>query len=72
MGSQGKSTHGEIIYGGISSKCLYKEINYQTAENTNNCLNKDRINYQNNRTMVQQANTNINKEYVTRDRRGLK
>ena len=72
MGSQGKSTHGEIINGGISSKCLYKEIYYQTVENTNNCLNKDRINYQNNRTMVQQANTNINKEYVTKSLRELK
>ena len=27
----------------ISSKCLYKEIYYQTVENTHNCLNEDEL-----------------------------
>ena len=34
-----KGTHEEIIKGGISSKCLYKEIIYQIAESTSKCLN---------------------------------
>ena len=52
---------------GIYSKCLYKEIYHQTAENTHNCLNKERMNYQNKGTMAKQANTKISKEYVTKN-----
>ena len=48
---------------GMSSKCLYKEILNQTAENTSKFLNKERINYQNKETMVNRY-ASISKEYV--------
>ena len=43
VGNQENLTHEEIVKGGISSKCLYKEILNQTVENTNKCLNKEKI-----------------------------
>ena len=67
-----KGTHMEIMKREISSKCLYKENIYQTAENTSKMPKEGKDNLSNQTSYSKQVGKNIGKEYMTKNPRKLK